>query len=949
MSIQGQSQAAPAYFQALLDRGQKRPNNSDEPQLQLGLGDIARKVRNLGKGFTDARAHYLLSGSGVNTSEALRDLEELAGTKSTIQPPETALPAVKETLADQHQNDFQKMVNSHIQQSRNDFDSMVAERLHGVDWDYQRERIFQHFGLKKPENLNASAANNRGAGGASTFGRSSRRAGPLAMGGSQYGIPGMSKSIIGSVGPRSIRTSAFGDIAEKLPDGIIRPAPEDSVQRRKQDQYAERVKDLNVARLQEKVYPILTKFAEVEAEPSHEDTSMLVDSFKLLIEITGEDASKENITDPGVVRERQYAKSYLDDNPSSPNTISIRKRIINGSRKFLEKKALSQIEALVARNPREAQVGGQPSALSKVQGSVRVRAARKELGPDIDNLVSFDNGDYPWAVVFYLLRTGLFDEALAYVYEHRRAFSSGDSQFLKYLTAYVNNDDHRLPADLQTAINNEYNTRHRIGPEDQKDPYRMLCYKVIGRCDLVRRNLDNISNDMMDWMWLQFALGREFNRVDEFAHESFGLDEIRVGFREVGERFFGPGSDIANGQTTWFFMQTLAGLFEKAVADLYPHNYVSAVHFAIALDFYGLLRVSDIANSDDLLSYSTRQEPQIAFGAMDALYTRDFRTANATAAVDYIALICLNADLTGQLGKAQRDICHQALEEVILETREYAQLLGDVRADGQRIRGAIEQRLKLIGLDNEEQFLREITLRAARSAEEQNRTTDAALLYHLCEDYNKVYEVINDALSQHLVRELGEQPTRLAPLKPRNVAGQDPNQVQNSLSLTTFDDPVQLADDIRSLYNSQGMYLQNSTQKNRDTCNVLLLLARARQKLEDAQWAEAIDDITNAQVIPMDANGQVTAIRSKAQAFEVMPQSVARTVGHVMVWAVIGLSNLAEHLRSLGYETGNMDDTIRRCVQSAKDVMVFAGLIRYKLPGRVWETLAKAGQDLGAF
>lgn len=108
-------------------------------------------------------------------------------------------------------------------------------------------------------------------------------------------------------------------------------------------------------------------------------------------------------------------------------------------------------------------------------------------------------------------------------------------------------------------------------------------------------------------------------------------------------------------------------------------------------------------------------------------------------------------------------------------------------------------------------------------------------------------------------------------------------------------------------------------------------------------------EITNSQVIPMDANGQVTAIRSKAQAFEIMPQSVARTIGHVMVWAVVGLSNQAEYLRSLGYETGHMDDTIRRCVQTAKDVMVFAGLIRYKLPGRVWETLAKAGQDLGAY
>ena len=80
-----------------------------------------------------------------------------------------------------------------------------------------------------------------------------------------------------------------------------------------------------------------------------------------------------------------------------------------------------------------------------------------------------------------------------------------------------------------------------------------------------------------------------------------------------------------------------------------------------------------------------------------------------------------------------------------------------------------------------------------------------------------------------------------------------------------------------------------------------------------------------------------------------MPTSVARTVGHVMVWTVIACSNQVDVLRKQDYETVIQKQTIQRCIQTAKDVMVFAGLIRYKLPGRVWETLARAGQDLGAY
>ncbi|EME41843.1 hypothetical protein DOTSEDRAFT_177217 [Dothistroma septosporum NZE10] len=949
-----QSQAAPAYFQALLDRGQKRANTNDEPQLQLGLQDIARKVRNLGNGFTDARAHYLLSASGVNTSEALRDLEELAGPRSTIPPPNEPVAAgVKETLAREHESDFQQMVDSHIKRAHAEFDQMIEERLHGVDWDAHRQRIYEHFGLKRPQtqdgaNVIGGASANPGT---STFGRSSRRGRISTASRSTYGIPGMSKSVIGSVGPRDLKTSVFNDVADRLPADGFRPAPNDSMLRKKQDKFADRVKDLNIARLQEKVYPLLTRFAEVEAEPSHDDTSMLVNAFKALVHITGEDATKENVSEPGVVRARQYAKGYLDDAGGAENVL-VRKRIIDGSRTFLEKLFYSQVRTTVARNPTEAHTGGTPSALNVVKGYVRVRAVRKELGSDMDALQQIGD-DYCWAVMFYLLRSGLFDEASVYLAENRDAFRSIDSHFVKYLEHFTASPDHRLPPTTQTSISNAYSMLSRLAPQGAIDPYKLMCYKVLGRCELGRRTLENITNDMMDWLWLQFALAREFSRVDEMAHEAYGLDNVQESIEEVGNRYFQPGTEIANAAATFFFMQILAGKFEKAVADLYPHNYVSAVHFAIGLDFYGLLRVSDISNSDDLLTLTTRAQHQIAFGSMIGLYTRDFRTANVTAAVDYITLICLNADLQPKnLGKAQRELCHQALTEVVLETREFSQLIGDIRADGMRIKGAIELRLKLIGLGNEREYLRQITLVAARIAEEQGRTTDAALLYHMCDDYDKVYQVINEAVSLALITELGEQPARLQPLKPRNTDdhnNQEPNQEQASLSLTQNEDPIQLAKDIMQLYKSDGMYLNKISRKYSDACEVLLQLAAARKELENGRWSQVVDSVTASDVIPTEAAGNISAIRSKSQAFDLMPTTVARTIGHVMVWTVIALSNQVTRLKNQEYETPAINEAISRCVQSAKDVMVFAGLIRYKLPGRVWETLARAGQDLGAY
>lgn len=694
--------AQPAYFQALLDKGNKRmaEENNGLPQLQYGLQDIARKVRNVGQGGPSAsiardvapgdrtRSQYILSASGVNVGQSLRDIEELMDTTPAARAPSavadvpdySSLSGVKDVLGQHHRSNFEKMIESRLDQAKADFDRMIDEQLHmqPLDWQRFRNRIDVHFGLRKPDEETDGMA-----GGAMPesggFGRSSRRSrinGASTMKQS-FGLPAASKSVIGTPGPSGMRQSTFGDVAEKLPADGMRSAPEDRTQRLKQDKYAGKVKDLNVARIQEQVYPIMQRFSEVEAEPSNEDTSMLINAYKALICITGEDASKESASEPGAIKERQYAHDYLNDTPGSKGSVTVRKRIINGSRTYLEKLFYSQLEATVNRNPREANIGGVPTAIAKAKGYVRVRAARKELGPDVEVLQQI-HGDYCWAVLFYLLRSGLYQEAAQYVDENSGAFRQIDRKFAGYLRAFINSPEHRLTPDLQTAISNEYSARSRLAPEDSLDPYRMMCYKVLGRCDLSRRSLDNITTDMMDWLWLQFALARDYNRTDEFQHEAFGLVELQQSIKEIGERYFGSSSEIANAPTTFFFMQTLAGMFEKAVADLYPHSYVSATHFAIALDYYGLLRVSGDLSNEDLLSYTTRQQPQLAFGSMVGLYTADFRTANATAAVDYLTLICLNADLTGDIGKAQRELCHQALIEVTLETREFAQLLGDI-------------------------------------------------------------------------------------------------------------------------------------------------------------------------------------------------------------------------------------------------------------------------------
>ncbi|KAI5307772.1 hypothetical protein KEM55_007465, partial [Ascosphaera atra] len=311
------------------------------------------------------------------------------------------------------------------------------------------------------------------------------------------------------------------------------------------------------------------------------------DAYEVLISIVGEDPNN-NHSSP---RQRQYMNDYLDDNSVSDSSCRMRQRIIDGSRRFLEQRFRKELEELVAKNPKEAQIGGVPSVINKVRAYVRLRAARKDLAPDATELQMVGQ-DYCWVLLFYLLRCGFVAEAADYVGQNI-GFRSLDHKFVTYMTTYAR--EKRLPRELQQKINAEYQQRLRNAPEI--DPYRMACYKIIGRSDPTHRRFDGIAQGVEDWMWLQFVFAREDHRSEELATEAFGLEDVRKDFLDIGQRVF---ADNAGSYALYFLLQMLGGMFEHAISYLGRYDPVSAVHFAIALSYYGLLRASNFYISGDI-------------------------------------------------------------------------------------------------------------------------------------------------------------------------------------------------------------------------------------------------------------------------------------------------------------------------------------------------------------
>lgn len=835
-----------------------------------------------------------------------------------------------------------------------------------MEWDAQRRRIYEHFGLVKQNehaagDVGMSQMNNeRGA-----FGRSSRRskmngASTMRASNMSFGASGMARSIIGTPSMRGSVRSPPGAEGNTLSP---KPIADDRFSREKQEKFAHEVTQLNMARLQDFVWPVLHHFSDVEAQSGTDTAKPLVDAYKALIEITGEDVSAQRPSDPGAVRERQYMSDYLDELPNSKKSIAIKKRILAGSKRFMEKSFWQHVENTVARNPAEAAEGGIPSKQNTIRAYIRVRIARKDLDVETHKMgMNGENGDYYWAMVYYMIRCGLFDDAAQYVSDNAKLFRIFDRNFPAYVTSYANSEDRRLTADLQTTITGSYLNRK----SDQADPYCIACFKILGRCELAKKNLDEINQGVEDWIWVQFALAREVNRTEEAAGETYGLDEVKALIQEVGARHFGQGGDAPGGYGIYFFMQILCGAFEPAVNYLYNHNYTSAVHFAIGLDYYGLLRVSNMAvsgmeirkfdtarftseYSQSVVSFTTKEQPQLNFARMVGVYTSEFRQGRTETAADYLILLCLSADLPGEAGKAQASICHEALRELVLETREFAQLLGDVRLDGQRVKGAIEQRLKLIKLADQEELLRVITIQAASIADDSGRTTDAVLLYHLADDYDSVVSIINRALSEAVAVDLGQAPLRLEPLKPRADEPTNPSQPQppqpNTLSLTAIENPEQLAKTMVEFYDSNASYYSKIKPQNRQACLVLLRISEAKRLVEASRWPEAIDVIAGLNLLPLHARGNTTLIRSAAQNFNTLPPTIARNVGNLLIWTIHCCSQQRAILLGGAFEDNSRRQMAEDLRGMAQDCMVFAGLVKYKLEPRVFDALARAGTD----
>ncbi|TKY89944.1 hypothetical protein EX895_001242 [Sporisorium graminicola] len=905
--------AAPQSLSDLLQQSRKLTNHlgrSDLPQIQLGLDQIENQSRKLvSKSLRagsaqpgDARAHYFLANGGIDAAQ-LADTIHSANIASTFEPLQPIYDTdVESYLTHEHQQVIISAIEQGRRETLQDFHRSLDRTMHR-DWERQKRKILEELGQHQPSNASTAARDaadidaSRSGFGAST---------------SAHTLPAGSSSMLGS----TATSQMHGKMAR----------------------YQMVVSRLNSSRLEG--YSLALAHAFIDAISGlGEDAKNkeLHESWKALASMVREQNVRNGEFSAKPVKERQYAPTYVDLKAwNSLDGINLRKELIDGSKAFLENEFEEHMEQVIAANPVLAQRGGAPTVRSTVSAFLRVQhlSSQNQWRSDLAKELDASTNVPIWAELYFLLRIGKARQALECASENENRIRSTDPSFLAYLKAWVDSPDRRLPRLLKDRFIAEYNSRFRTLPEVH-DPYKLGLYKLIGRIDVSKKFPTLLTSSIQNWLWLQLSMVRETYDEDADAQDSvrdrFTLADLGYKVEKFGESYFDPKG---NRPLFYFRLLLLCGQFEKAVGFLFSRSahQVDAIHFAVVLAYYGLLRVPSQAASSQveyLLVESDGQGGSVAsidFAKLVQRYVRMFSQSSRRDALQYLYLICLNSDVAEPVGSEQVRRCHDLIRALVLEAHptEFQELLGDVRTNGAKTPGLIERNLPLIKIKNEREFLSTIVQVAATQCDMAHRTESAILLYNLAGQHDTVVAVLN--------KELGARLT-----EPSSASEWKATGLSSGASFSAASNLVTLATAILDTYEKQFGY----SGKNRDTCRRLLELKKAVGLHSDGQNVQALQTIEALRILPLDAESRkdVVAITRKAEEFKEVDENIARNFSEIVLMTMTILYNLHQELKESIHRSGTsaMDEYRAQ----ARALMMWAGMLRFRMSSETYSQLTR--------
>ncbi|KAI8088019.1 Nup93/Nic96-domain-containing protein [Gilbertella persicaria] len=582
--------------------------------------------------------------------------------------------------------------------------------------------------------------------------------------------------------------------------------------------------------------------------------------------------------------------SYITAPAHSALQIQTRRQLIQASKSWLERQVSQLINDALNKNATKIQIGGNPSITHRLRAFINFKF--KTSTGWVDDRLEIVDGLPIWTFVYLLIRMGHLTVAAKFVDDHREMFTS-ERRFVSYFEEYANADSHNVSTTTAEAILSDYN-RFEYG-EIVTDPYKILIYKLMGRCELHKKTLPDVIHTTEDFIWLQLMLVREVIEQESDYRLADAQDYISS---------FGPTYFDQEEFDPWnYFKILLATLqFEKAVNYLYQqkHLRLETVHFGLALVYYGLLE------NKSHHGYPSKFAEWIHF-YVQAWIPKD----QPQLALQYLYLLTL---YTTKQGYPNDDMIQLAISFIIqftLEKNDFKTLIGTPQTG--RGMGLLYQQKELLNIFTDKEYIQMILFPMAQKCIDYGRTTDAVYIYGLSGDYQRMVNVLAKHLSSSLQT-------------PESIGKQDP-----ILSHASHEETIQFALDTMEHYEKNEQFNVAIDSHQRLTIRRLIELLYFRRAYSQGQLVQALQALEHLNIIPLSSDYH--RIQQAVTQFNTtLDQTIKENIPELLLNAMDVVYKVwLIHTQ----DTPPPYEEIKLTEQMARGILIFTGLIQVFIPNDI--------------
>nr|XP_012416232.1 PREDICTED: nuclear pore complex protein Nup93 isoform X3 [Odobenus rosmarus divergens] len=562
----------------------------------------------------------------------------------------------------------------------------------------------------------------------------------------------------------------------------------------------------------------------------------------------------------------------------SRSSVEVRMEFVRQALAYLEQSYKNYTLVTVFGNLHQAQLGGVPGTYQLVRSFLNIK-----LPAPLPGLQDGEVEGHPvWALIYYCMRCGDLFAASQVV--NRAQHQLGE--FKTWFQEYMNSKDRRL----SPATENKLRLHYRRALRNNTDPYKRAVYCIIGRCDITD-NQSEVADKTEDYLWLKL------NQVC-FDDDGTSSPQDRLTLSQFQKQLledYGESHFTVNQQPFLYFQVLfLTAQFEAAIAFLFRMERLRchAVHVALVLFELKLLLKSS-GQSAQLLSHEPGDPPcirRLNFVRLLMLYTRKFESTDPREALQYFYFLRDEKDSQGE------NMFLRCVSELVIESREFDMILGKLENDGSRKPGVI---------DKFTSDTKPIINKVASVAENKGLFEEAAKLYDLAKNADKVLELMNKLLS---------------PVVPQISAPQSNKERLKNMALS-----------IAERYRAQGI----SANKFVDSTFYLLLdLITFFDEYHSGHIDRAFDIIDRLKLVPLNQE----SVEERVAAFRNFSDEIRHNLSEVLLATMNILFTQFKRLKGTSPSSASrpqrvIEDRDSQLRSQARALITFAGMIPYRTSG----------------